>query len=131
MPCRSAFGGFGLYRRAKFAGARYDASVARTAAAEEVAEQKAMLEGLLGESLRLEQMLPQENCEHIAFYAAAAAAHGAKVVLANDVLFGSKAEVAEHVALRLAKKQSERDARAAAGSAGRANGASVGATKVC
>ena len=111
LPCRSAFGGFALYRRAKFAGARYDASVVQTASDAEVRELKGLLELLLGESIKLEQLLPNETCEHISFYAAAAAAHGAKVVLANDVLFGSKADVQNHVMQRLAKKQSAREAQ--------------------
>ena len=90
LPCRSAFAGFGLYRTRKFLGVRYDAGVIRTAPASELAALQKFLEGLVGTPLTLEQIRPNENCEHIAFHVGATAKHGAKVVLANETLFGPR-----------------------------------------
>lgn len=111
LPCRSAFAGFGLYRTSKFRGVRYDASIIRTAPATELAALQKLFEGLLGTPLTLEQIRPNENCEHIAFHVGATAKHGAKIVLANETLFRARddAPVASQSLLLPAVEQPPRD----------------------
>jgi hypothetical protein len=67
---------------------------------------KAVLEALLSTSLKLEQLLPNENCEHIAFHVGATAKHGAKIVIANEVAFGYREGQRERLRLPSSKSPS-------------------------